>query len=33
MSSKWKGLKTIFNPSTSYQVFDSIEQEIEVMVV
>ncbi len=31
-SSKWKGLKTIFSPSTSYQVLDSIEEEIEVTV-
>ncbi len=25
-SSKWKGLRTIFSPSTSYQVLDSIEE-------
>jgi hypothetical protein len=24
--SKWKGLRTIFSPSTSYQVLDSIEE-------
>ncbi len=26
-------MKTIFSPSTSYQILDSIEEEIEVMVV
>jgi hypothetical protein len=32
-SSKWKGLRTIFNPYTSYQVLKFVEEEIEVMVV
>jgi hypothetical protein len=32
-SSKWKGLRTIFSPSTSYQVFDFVEEEIEVTIV
>ncbi len=31
-SSKWKGLRTMFSPFTSYQVLDFVEEELEVMV-
>ncbi len=31
-STKWKGLRTIFNPSNSYQVLHSIEEEVEVTI-
>jgi hypothetical protein len=27
-----EGVKTIFNPSTSYQIFNAIEEETEVTV-
>jgi predicted transcriptional regulator len=32
-SSKWKGLKTIFNPFTSNLILDLVEEEIKVTVV
>ncbi len=31
-SYKWKGLRTIFSPSTSYQVLNFVDEEIEVIV-
>ncbi len=29
-STKWKGLKTIFSPSNSYQVLDHVEEKVKV---
>ncbi len=29
---KWKGLRTIFSPSTNYQVLNFVEEEIKVTI-